>query len=155
MTNEDDDSVDTGAIEYVTFAVDGARFGLPVLRVNDVFRPLVLTRVPLAPPAVAGILNLRGRIVTMIDMDARLGRAPRDVAKMAVTVEVHGESYALMVDKVFDVVALPQAEMQPVPANLDARLARLSSGIFWRDDGLLVILDIERVLDIAQEDIAA
>jgi purine-binding chemotaxis protein CheW len=151
----DDDKAELNATEYVTVAVEGVRFGLPVLRVNDVFRPLALTRVPLAPPSVAGILNLRGRIVTMIDLDARLGRMPRDGAKMAVTVDLHGEGYGLMVDKVSDVVALPQAEMQPVPANLDPRLAKLASGVFWREEGLLVILDIDRVLDIEQEDIAA
>jgi purine-binding chemotaxis protein CheW len=143
------------ANEYVTFSVCGALFGLPVLRVNDVFRPLAVTRVPLAPPAIAGILNLRGRIVTMIDMDERLGQPSRAVAKMAVTVDLHGESYGLMVDKVSDVVALPQAAMQPVPANLDPRLAKLSSGIFWLEEGVLVILDADRVLDLEDEAIAA
>lgn len=152
---EEQDAVEPNATEYVTFAVDGAWFGLPVLRVHDVFRPLGLTRVPLAPPSVAGILNLRGRIVTMIDMEARLGRAPRDGAKMAVTVELNGESYGLMVDKVGDVVALEQAAMQPVPANLDPRLAKLAAGVFWLDDSILAILDADRVLDLEQEAIAA
>ncbi len=89
----DDNEPDVSASEYVTFAVDGGWFGLPVLRVNDVFRPLAVTRVPLAPPAIAGILNLRGRIVTMIDMDARLGRAPRSEPNRAGTVALHGASY--------------------------------------------------------------
>jgi purine-binding chemotaxis protein CheW len=60
-----------------------------------------------------------------------------------------------MVDKVSDVVALPQAQMQPVPANLDPRLAKLSSGVFWLDAGVLVILDVDRVLDLEDEAIAA
>jgi purine-binding chemotaxis protein CheW len=155
MMDEDDIEVSADTVEYVTFTVDGARFGLPVLRVNDVFRPLGLTRVPLAPPSIAGILNLRGRVVTIIDMDARLGRTARDGARMAITVDLNGEAYGLMVDRVFDVVALPSSEMQQVPANLDPRIRHFASGIFWSADALLVILDIDRLLDFEQEAIAA
>lgn len=153
MNAQDDIAID--AADYVTFAVDGTWFGLPVGCVNDVFRPLALTRVPLAPPAIAGILNLRGRIVTMIDMDARLGRGARGGVKMTVNVELNGESYGLMVDKVADVVALDPMAMQVAPPNLDPKLATFAAGIFWREEGLLLILDLERLLDLGEEAIAA
>ena len=155
MIDENDIETDNGAAEYVTLTADGARFGVPLLRVNDVFRPLGLTRVPLAPLSVAGILSLRGRIVTVIDIDARLGRPSRAGAKMAVTVDLNGESYALMVDRVTDVVALPQAAIQSAPANLDPQLAKFASGIFWHEDTLLVILDVDRLLDLEEEAVAA
>ena len=87
-------------VEYVTATVGGQLFGLPISRVQDVFAPDRLTRVPLAPPEIAGLLNLRGRIVTAIDLRRRLGlealagNAPR----MAVGVEWKGESYGLLID---------------------------------------------------------
>lgn len=155
MTMGDDETIDAAATEYVTVVVDGQHFGLPVARVQDVFRPLAMTQVPLAPREIAGILNLRGRIVTMIDMTARLGRARHPAMQMAVTVDLHGESYGLMVDSVRDVVRLPDSELQAVPINFDAALARLASSAFWLDAGLLVILDIDRVLDLPADAIAA
>lgn len=152
---DDHGTIDAATTEYVTVVVDGQHFGLPVARVRDVFRPLAMTQVPLAPREIAGILNLRGRVVTMIDLTVRLGRARHPAMRMAVTVDLHGESYGLMVDSVRDVVQLPDSELQGVPVNLDAALARLSSGVFWLDAGLLVFLDIDRVLDLATDPIAA
>ena len=81
--------------EYVTVTLDGQIFGLPIARVQDVFMPESLTRVPLSSPEIAGVLNLRGRIVTAIDLRRRLGLPPRDHAMrpMAVGIEWRGESY--------------------------------------------------------------
>src|SRR5262245_93065 len=86
--------------EYVTVVVAEQLFGIPIARVQDVFFPQRLTRVPLAPPEVAGVLNLRGRIVTAIDLRCRLGfPAPAaNTPAMAVGVERKGESYGLLVD---------------------------------------------------------
>src|SRR3954463_11990265 len=91
--------------EYVTVMIGGQLFGLPILRVQDVFAPERLTRVPLAPPEIAGLINLRGRIITLIDMRCRLGLTGEvlDTAAMAIGVESHGESYGLMVDSVGEV----------------------------------------------------
>src|SRR5438128_6677921 len=88
--------------EYVTAMIGGQLFGLPIQRVQDVFIPERLTRVPLAPPEIAGVLNLRGRIVTLIDMRDRLGLGKRDAdaAPMAIGVEMGGESYGLLIDGV-------------------------------------------------------
>ena len=97
-------------------------FGLPISRVQDVFVPDRLTRVPLAPPEVAGMLNLRGRIVTAIDMRRRLGLPPRDDGKpaMAVGIEIKGESYGLLIDTVGEVMKLRrQRRCEPNPVNLD------------------------------------
>src|ERR1700693_4954688 len=85
--------------EYVTVALDGQWFGLPIARVQDVFMPELLTRVPLSEPEIAGVLNLRGRIVTAIDLRCRLGLPPRPegLPPMAVGIEWRGESYGLIV----------------------------------------------------------
>jgi hypothetical protein len=90
-----DNAAAENLIEYVTVMIGGQLFGLPISRVQDVFVPDRLTRVPLAPPEVAGVLNLRGRIVTTIDMRRRLGLPPRNDNKpsMAVGIELRGEHY--------------------------------------------------------------
>jgi len=143
--------------EYVTAMIGGQLFGLPIQRVQDVFIPERLTRVPLAPPEIAGVLNLRGRIVTLIDMRGRLGLGKRDTgaAPMAIGVELGGESYGLLIDSVGEVHKLDDSAREPNPINLDPRLVRVSAGIHRLEGQLLMVLDIDRVLDIGAKAIAA
>jgi purine-binding chemotaxis protein CheW len=150
-------SVNTATAEYVTVTLGGQLFGLPISRVQDVFMPERLTRVPLAPPEVAGVLNLRGRIVTAIDMRGRLGLPERDGKRppMAIGIECKGESYGLVIDTVGEVVKLDEVAREPNPVNLDAALARISAGVHRLERQLLVILDVDRVLDIGREATAA
>src|SRR5438045_1292524 len=144
-------------IEYVTVMIGGQLFGLPISRVQDVFMPDRLTRVPLSSPEIAGVLNLRGRIVTAVDLRRRLGMPPRSDAgaPMAVGIELRGESYGLLIDSVGEVMKLAEETREPNPVNLDARLARVSAGVHRLDGQLLVILDVDRVLDMAADTIAA
>ena len=137
-------------IEYVTATIGGQLFGLPISGVQDVFVPERVTRVPLAAPEFAGMLNLRGRIVTAIDMRLRLGLAPADEGKprMAIGIESKGESYGLLIDSIGEVLKLPAAGREDNPVNLDLRLARVSAGVHRIDDRLLVVLDVDRVLDL-------
>jgi purine-binding chemotaxis protein CheW len=143
--------------EYVTATVGGQLFGLPILRVQDVFIPERLTRVPLAPPEIAGVLNLRGRIVTLIDMRSRLGLGTREPDKtpMAIGVESRGESYGLLIDSIGEVLKLDDSAREPNPVNLDPGLARVSAGIHRLEGQLLIMVDVDRVLDIASKAIAA
>jgi purine-binding chemotaxis protein CheW len=148
----------TGRIkEYVTATIGGQLFGLPIQRVQDVFSPERVTRVPLAPPEIAGVLNLRGRIVTLIDMRDRLGleRRDSDAPAMAIGVESGGESYGLLIDAVGEVLKLDDAGREANPINLDPRLARVSAGIHRLDGQLLMLVDVDRVLDIGTKSIAA
>lgn len=143
--------------EYVTGMVGGELFGLPIRRVQDVFIPERLTRVPLAPPEIAGLLNLRGRIVTLIDMWLRLGLERRDDGnpKMAIGVESRGESYGLLIDSVGEVLKLDAALCERCPINLDPRLASVSGGVYRLEGQLLMVLDVDRVLEIAATAVAA
>ena len=143
--------------EYVTALIGGQLFGLPILRVQDVFAPERLTAVPLSPPEVAGVLNLRGRIVTLIDMRCRLGLGSRENGQqaMAIGVESRGESYALLIDSIGEVLKLDDMAREPNPSNLDPRLAGVSTGIHRLDGQLLMILDVDRVLDIEMTAAAA
>lgn len=144
-------------IEYVTVLIDEQLFGLPISRVQDVFSPDRLTRVPLAPPEVAGVLNLRGRIVTAVDMRVRLGLPPRDTGRppMAVGIDHQGEAYGLLIDQVGEVMKLPVSGREANPANLDPRWAKISDGVHRLDGQLLVILGVEEVLSNGPESLAA
>ena len=135
--------------EYVTAVVGGQLFGLPIRRVQDVFLPDRLTKVPLASPDIAGLINLRGRIVTLVDLAYRLGLSRRNETPMAIGVELSGESYGLLIDSVGEVMSLEAAALERNPINLDPRLAAVSSGIYRLEEQLLLVLDVDRVLAIA------
>jgi purine-binding chemotaxis protein CheW len=143
--------------EFVTSTAGGQLFGLPIACVQDVFKPARITRVPLAGPEIAGVLNLRGRIVTAIDMRSRLDLRAQETggAPMAIGIEAKGESFGLLVDAVGEVLKLPDADREPNPINLDRKLAAVSAGVYRLDGQLLVVLDIERVLDLRAEAAAA
>src|SRR3979409_115780 len=113
--------------EYVTATVGGQLFGLPIARVRDVFVLARLTQVPLAAPEIAGVLNLRGRIVTAIDMRKRLGLPALEVGRprMAVGIECKGESYGLLIDAIGEVLKLSASGREDNPVNLDPQLARV------------------------------
>ncbi|MBK5957972.1 chemotaxis protein CheW [Rhodoplanes elegans] len=138
--------------EYVTVMLGEQLFGLPISRVQDVFMLERLTRVPLSQPEIAGVLNLRGRIVTAIDMRRRLGLPKRNDGKkpMAIGIESKGESYGLLIDSVGEVLKLDETAREPNPVNLDARLARVSAGVHRLEGQLLVVLDVDRVLDMGE-----
>jgi purine-binding chemotaxis protein CheW len=154
ITNQSGESAIT---EYVTTMIGGQLFGLPISRVQDVFMPERLTRVPLASRDFAGVLNLRGRIVTAIDMRARLGlpKEETDRPPMAVGVELRGESYGLLIDSIGEVLKLADEGREVNPVNLDPRMAKMSAGVHRLDGQLMVVLDVDRVLEIAPEMLAA
>ena len=156
MASANDSSADL-ITEYVTVTIGDHMFGLPIFRVQDVFVPVGLTRVPLAPPEVAGILNLRGRVVTAIDMRSRLDFGEREPGTpvMAIGIELKGESYGLLVDAVGEVMQLHNSACEAKPTNLDPRLSRVAAGIYRLEGQLMVVLDVDRVLDIRNGAVAA
>ena len=119
--------------------------------------PERVTRVPLASREIAGVLNLRGRIVTAIDMRRRLDldRRPDGQPMMAIGIDTRGESYGLLVDAVGEVMKFPNSACEAKPANLDARWSRVASGVIWLDGQLLVVLDVDRILDMRKQAAAA
>ena len=143
--------------EYVTATIGSQLFGLPIRRVQDVFMPERVTRVPLAPPEIAGVLNMRGRIVTLIDLRRRLVLPDRteNGPVMEIGVESRGESYGLLIDAVGEVLKLDIEAREANPVNLDPELARVSAGIHRLDGQLLMALDVDRLLDIGPRAAAA
>jgi purine-binding chemotaxis protein CheW len=106
--------------------------------------------VPLAPADVAGVLNLRGRIVTAIDMRARLGlpKSSDDKPPMAMGVDLRGESYGLLIDTIGEVLKLPDDGREINPVNLDPRMATMASGVHRLNGQLMVVLDVDKVLEL-------
>jgi purine-binding chemotaxis protein CheW len=150
-------SAEGAVTEYVTTMIGGQLFGMPISRVQDVFMPERLTRVPLASSDVAGVLNLRGRIVTAIDMRARLGLPKNEDGKppMAVGVELRGESYGLLIDSIGEVLKLADDGREVNPVNLDPRMAKMADGVHRLEGQLMVVLDVDRILEIATDKMAA
>ncbi len=133
---------------FVTLTVADQLCGVPVLAVRDILGEHPITRIPLAPPEVAGSLNLRGRIVTAIDLRRRLHLPPPPAEQphMSVVAEQGGELYALLVDQVSEVMSLKASAFERNPPTLPPAWARFSSGIYRLDGRLLVVLDVGKLL---------
>jgi purine-binding chemotaxis protein CheW len=145
-----------GTREFVSMTVAGQLFGIPVLTVQDVLGEQRITRVPLALPEVAGTLNLRGRIVTAIDMRHRLGleARPQGVTAMNVVVDRGGELYSLIVDSVGEVLSLEADLYERNPSTLEAGWREFSVGVYRLQNELMVVLDVEKLLNIKRAEAA-
>lgn len=133
---------------FVTMRVDHQLIGVSVLLVQDVLREMNIAKVPLSPPEIAGLMNLRGRIVTVVDVRKRLGFGdfPSDKRPMHAVVEYKNELFSLMVDSVGDVMNLPVKGIEKAPANLESRWREVAAGVNRLEKELLVILDIQALL---------
>ena len=192
--------------EFVTFHIADQLFGIPVLIVQDILLPENIASIPLAPPEVRGSINLRGRIVTVVDVRVRLGLERRDIASaktaeqleqrriseaaeaeakvveaggkakteeenaaaaeeraheaiesakrkrrehmMGVTVEHNNDLYTLLVDSVGDVISLSKKSYEGNPSTLDPLWREFASGVYRLDSQLMVVLDVDRLLDL-------
>lgn len=136
------------SLELVTMRLADQSFGIPVGSVHDVLAAQKITRVPLAPPSVAGALNLRGRIVTVLDLRTALGlgEAPPAAQAMNVVIEHEKEVYALLVDNVGDVLSIPAEVIEPPPQTLMAEWRSMMTGVARLDSELLLMLAPDRLL---------
>jgi purine-binding chemotaxis protein CheW len=147
---------DNANAEYLSLCVGGQWFGIPVLKVQDVLARLRVAPIPLSPPEVAGSINLRGRIVTVVDMRVKLGLgpAPEDVESMSVVVEYRDEAYSVLVDEVGEVLQLRESDYEPTPATLEQPWRDLCIGLYRLDENLLLVLDIERFIGLPEKQAA-
>ncbi|MCB1681734.1 MAG: chemotaxis protein CheW [Rhodospirillales bacterium] len=134
--------------EFLTVLIADQKFGIPVLQIQDVLREQKVTRIPLASHEVVGSLNLRGRIVTAIDLRKRLNVPIAEGSRsMSVVVEHNQELYSLIIDKVGDVIRLDGSKIEKNPGTLDAKWREISCGVCQLDRELLIIMDVSRLLD--------
>lgn len=138
------------ARQLCTFTLAGQCFGVDVERVQEVMRPQRTTRVPLAPPEVAGLINLRGQIVTALDLRRRLGfdERPERSEPMNVVVRSAGEPVSLLVDQIGDVVDVDDSTFEPPPDTLAASAREMVLGAHKLPDRLLLVLDTDRALGL-------
>lgn len=140
--------------DFVTVFLGGQQVGIPVLDVHDVLNAQKITDVPRAPDWVAGVLNLRGRIVTAINLRSRLGLPALEEGQpsMSVVVEHNEEPYSLQIDKVGEVQSIESRFFEKNPVTLDPRWRDVSTGVYRLEDHLLPILDIDRLLAFSKID---
>lgn len=136
-------------LQVCTFVLGAQVFALPVSEIQEVVRHLTTTPVPLAPPAVRGVANLRGTVATSIDLRRRLGLPARDEGAGEVTVVVRGEEgpVCLVVDDVGDVVEIDPDDLERAPETLRPAVRELVRGICKLDDHLILLLDTTRALE--------
>ena len=130
--------------QVCTFTVGDTLFGVDVPSIQEVLRLQPMTRVPLAPTVVAGLINLRGQILTAIDLRERLGlsRAPEDISRMNLVVRLPVETVSFLVDDVGEVLNLTDDQFEEVPSTLRAAVKEVTSGVYKLKDGLLLLLNI-------------
>jgi purine-binding chemotaxis protein CheW len=136
--------------QYCTFYLDGHYFGLDVLKVQEIIRYQEMTRVPLAPSVVRGLINLRGQIVTAIDLRRRLEMKDRPAGKLPINVVVQTEDGAvsLLVDEIGDVLQVPETSFERPPETLNGPTRELIQGAYKLPDRLLLILDTDRIVNL-------
>jgi len=147
------DELTTEEALYCTFRVDDRFFGVPVERVQEVLRSQPTTRVPLSHDVIRGLINLRGEIVTAVDLRLRFGLTPLDagVEEMNVVVRHGGGAMALLVDEIGDVLEIPPTQIEAPPATLTGTARELVSEVCKLDGEILMVLDLERTLGFDAE----
>jgi len=141
------------AQQFLTFFVDRLFFGVEVEQVQEVLRYQEMTRVPLAPPVVRGLINLRGQIVTAIDLRRRLelGEAPADRRPMNVVVRTDESRVSLLVDEIGDVLEVEESTFERPPATLNPTVRGLILGIHKLNNRLMHVLDTQNVVNVGAE----
>lgn len=137
--------------QYCTFVLDGHLFGVPVSSVQEVLRSQALTRVPLAPKEVSGLINLRGKIVTTVELRARLGLPPRDPDAPVINVVVRsdgGNVVSLAVDQIGDVLEPDESTFETPPETVPPEIRCLVTGVYKLEGRLMLVLNTELAITI-------
>lgn len=142
------DNIETQTKQFSTFYVADLFFGIEVLQVQEVLRYLEMTSVPLAPDVIEGLINLRGQIVTAVDMRRRLGlpKRPDRETPMNMVVRSDEGAVSLLVDEIGDVLEVHADSFEPPPENMPREQRTMIEGVYKLDGRLLLVLDSERVL---------
>ena len=140
--------------QYCTFYVENSFFGIDVRHVQEIIRFQNMTNVPLADSVIKGLINLRGQIVTAIDLRRRLGLKPRPAEDepMNVIINTSDGAVSLLVDEIGDVLELDEDIYEPPPQNLSGKAGGLTTGVYKLKDKLLLTLDTKKLFDFSAID---
>lgn len=136
-----------------TFYIGKAICGIDILKVQEINRQTIqMTRVPQAQEYISGVLNLRGRIVTVMDLGRKLGLSPTELSDDSrnIIVNSQNEHIGLLVDRISDVVPADRSEILPPPSNVGGVQGKYFEGVFQIQQGLIAVLDIEEVLKVEE-----
>ncbi len=138
-------------VEYCAFILNGLLFGVPIADVQEVLRYQAITYVPRAPKSVSGLINLRGRITTAVDLRARLNLPAREdgIDPMNVVVRSRdGEVVSLLVDRIDDIIRVSEEKFEAAPDTLSTSVRQLVGGAYKLENRLLLTLDTERCINM-------
>lgn len=139
----------TSIPQIATFNVGNLLLGVNIDVVQEINRQLDVTEVPHAPDSVLGVINLRGEVVTVIDIRTLLGMQQREITNKCrcVVIHSHDELIGVLVDSVADILSVAQSEIEPAPANIDGVEGKFFQGVYALDDCVVVLLDVEQLLE--------
>ena len=135
-------------LQLVTFSIGEEDFGVDILKVQEIIRMMDITKVPRAPEFVEGVINLRGKVIPIIDLRRRFGRAPRphDKDTRIIVIEMSGIIVGFVVDAVSEVLRIPKSTVEPAPPVVAGVDADYISGVGKLEDRLLILLDLDKLL---------
>ncbi len=138
---------------YCTFYVDDLFLGIDVLKVQEILLYQEMTPVPLAHPVISGLINLRGQVVTAMDLRLRLGLTERNPEQlpMNVIVQTKGDTVSLLVDEIGDVVEVDDSAFEPPPETIKGTIRNLIDGVYKLDGKLLLVVDAEKTMDLSAD----
>jgi purine-binding chemotaxis protein CheW len=135
-------------LQLVTFAISEEEFGIDILRVQEIIRIMPITKVPNSPPAVEGVINLRGKVIPVIDLRKRFGMEPRehDSHTRIIVIEMHAMIVGFVVDGVSEVLRIQSSTVEPPPAVVAGIESEYIKGVGKLEDRLLILLDLDKLL---------
>jgi purine-binding chemotaxis protein CheW len=152
---EEKKKLDTTLIQLVTFSIDGEEFGVEILKVQEIIRMMGITRVPRAPRFVEGVINLRGKVIPIVDLRKRFGLEPRERDKdtRIIVIEISSMIVGFIVDSVSEVLRIPASTIEPSPPVVSGLDSEYISGVGKLEDRLLILLDLDRLLSNEEQQV--
>jgi len=144
-----------GVLQLVSFNLGDEEYGVDILRVQEINRMVHITRVPKAPEFVEGVINLRGKVIPIVDLRKRFGLTvkPHDKNTRIIVVDIDGQTVGLIVDGVSEVLRFSMDTIEPPPAMVTGVDAEYIWGVGKLEDRLLILLDLSKVLAKEEKDI--
>ena len=146
--NEPQKKQDDELMQLVTFSIGEEEFGVDILKVQEIIRTMEITKVPKAPGFVEGVINLRGKVIPIIDLRRRFGLSSKEHDKHTriIVIEINNMIVGFVVDSVSEVLRIPASTVEPPPAGVAGMESEYISGVGKLQDRLLILLDLDRLL---------
>lgn len=137
-------------LQLVTFGIGEEEFGIDILKVQEIIRTMSITKVPSSPPHVEGVINLRGKVIPVIDLRSRFDMEyrPHDSQTRIIVLEIHGMIVGFVVDAVSEVLRIPSSTVEPPPVVVGGVDSEYIKGVGKLDDRLLILLDLDKLVTV-------